>query len=431
MKIEVPRYTEMFGAAQIREVQRVYELDSSVTSEASTDERADFVCNVGKEVLSDIEHRMAIVISTKDEKLRLLESVMSGIPHDCLIILVSNSSRKPIDRYKNEVELMKQFNQFARREVVLIHQKDIGLAKAFREVGYTDILKGKRVRNGKGEGMLLGLILAKLAEKDYVGFVEGDNYLPGAVHEYVKNFGSGFSMASSPYSMIRISWLYKPTVTEIGFYFSKWGRVNEYINKYLNRLISKNTGFGTEIIKTGNSGDYAASMKLAEVLTFSSGSSVDPYSIVNILEEFGSLTPTESKDIKDRLKALIRRPPQHLQLTPTESKDISEKGVQIYQIETRNPYIRVEKGDEHLGNLLLNSIGVIYHSGLCNDDMRQVMLDELIPLGLIKKGVTPPKPVTMRPIRGLNFTKLQKAIEREAATLVTMGETSVQPQTPA
>ncbi|MFQ6134425.1 MAG: mannosyl-3-phosphoglycerate synthase [Nitrososphaerales archaeon] len=425
MRIELPRYTEMFGAAQINEVQRVYELDSGVTSEA-TDEGADTVCDIGREVMNDIEQRMAIVISTKDEKLRLLEGVMSGIPHDCLIILVSNSARKPIDRYKNEVEMVKQFNQFAKREVIQIHQKDPGLAKAFREVGYTDILRGKRVRDGKGEGVLLGLILAKLAKKDYVGFMDADNYLPGAVHEYVKNFDSGFSMASSPYSMVRISWLYKPTVTETGFYFSKWGRVNEYTNKYLNRLISINTGFGTEIIKTGNSGEYATSMKLAEMLTFSSGFSVEPHIMVNILEEFGSLRPIETKDIKEKLKDFILRTPQHLQLSPIETKNLSEKGVQIYQIETRNPYVRVEKSDEHLGNMLLSSIGVIYHSGICNDNLRQIMMDELIPLGLIKKGVKPPKPPTMRPIKGINFKKLQRLIESEAKTLVTMGETSLQ-----
>ncbi len=403
LKIEIPRYTEVFGAAQINEVQRVYELDSGVTPEVPA-ENVGTVRDIGKDVMNDIEQRMAIVVSTKNEKLRLLDGVMSGIPHDCLIIVVSNSTRKPIDRYKNEVELVKQFNKFVQRKVIMIHQRDPGLAQAFRAVRYTDILQGRYVRNGKGEGALVGLILAKLAKKDYVGFVDADNFIPGAVHEYVKNFNSGFSMASSPYSMVRISWLYKPTVIETGFYFSRWGRINEYTNKYLNRLISTHSGFGTEIIKTGNSGEYAMSMKLAELLAFSSGSSVEPYTMLNLLEAFGPSNPINNKEVR-------------------------EKGVQIYQIETRNPHIHVDKGDEYLADMLLSSIGTIYHSRICSDALRKVMIDELITSGLIKKGVTPPNPPTMRPIKNLNFKTLQESLEINAKTLVTMGEASTQNQT--
>ncbi len=396
MKIEIPRYTERFGIVHINEVQRVYELDSG-TSIGTTKENA--VRDISRDDMDDIEKRMAIVISTRNEKLRLLDGVISGIPHDCLIIIVSNSVRRPIDRYKNEIEMMRQFNKFVHREIILIHQRDPGLAKAFKEVEYTDILGGKSVRHGKGEAALIGLILAKMSNKDYVGFVDSDNFLPGAVHEYVKNFNSGFSMSSSPYSMVRISWLYKPTVTETGFYFSKWGRVNEYTNKYLNRLISAHTGFGTEIIKTGNSGEYAISMKLAEMLSFSSGSSVEPYTILNILEKFGPCNINENKETK-------------------------EKGVSIYQMETRNPHIHVDKGDEHLANMLFTSIGILYHSPLNNDDLRRVMMDELIALGLLKKGAKPPKPTKMRPIKNLDFQRFKNAIITNAKTLVNMGETS-------
>ncbi|WP_410965849.1 mannosyl-3-phosphoglycerate synthase, partial [Salmonella sp. SAL4438] len=83
------------------------------------------------------------------------------------------------------------------------------------------------VRNGKAEGMITGMLLAKMAGKDYVGFIDADNYVPGAVNEYVKIFASGLAMSNSPYTMVRISWIYKPKVSESGLYFSKWGRVSE------------------------------------------------------------------------------------------------------------------------------------------------------------------------------------------------------------
>jgi len=243
--------------------------------------------------------------------------------------------------------------------------------------------------------------LAKITKKEYVGFVDADNYVPGAVNEYVKNFDTGFSLASSPYSMVRISWLYKPTVTENGFYFSKWGRVNEYTNKYLNRLISIRTGFGTEIIKTGNSSEYAISMKLAESLQFSSGSSIEPYSFLSVLENFGASFSIENKDFKS-------------------------KGVQIFQVETRNPYFRVNKKDEHLGNMLLSSIASIYHSNLCSDNLKKSMLNELIELGLIMRGSKLPKPPIMRPIKNLDFKKFQEYLESHLKTLYITDESIFQ-----
>jgi len=400
MKIESPRYTLMFGAVQIHEVQRVYEIDSGSKS-ITPDKNTETVYNIGNDIMNNIERRMAIVVLTKNESLKLLEGVISGIPHDCLIIIVSNSGRKPFDQYKNEKETINQFNKFVNRKIILIHQRDPGLYSAFNEVGYTDILQGKKVRSGKGEGVLVGLILAKIAKKDYVGFVDADNYVPGAVNEYVKNFDTGFSLASSPYSMVRISWLYKPTVTETSFYFSKWGRVNEYANKYLNRLISLRTGFGTEIIKTGNSSEYAISMSLAESLQFSSGSSVEPYSFLSVLEEMGESISIGNKDLKD-------------------------KGVQIFQIETRNPYFRVYKKDEHLGNMLLSSIGSIYHSHICSDNLKKSMLNELIELGLIMKNTKLPKPPIMRPIKNLDFKKFQEYLESHADSLFSTHESMFQ-----
>ena len=69
--------------------------------------------------------------------------------------------------------------------------------------------------------MVLGIIMAALMGKDFVGFIDTDNYIPGAVMEYVKHYAAGFSMASSPYAMIRILWRYKPKL--VGeLYFKRW-----------------------------------------------------------------------------------------------------------------------------------------------------------------------------------------------------------------
>ncbi|CAJ2512541.1 Uu.00g055560.m01.CDS01 [Anthostomella pinea] len=49
---------------------------------------------------------MAIIIPCMNEDYRTIEGVLLGIPHDCLVILVSNSSRSPVDRYEAELRLL-------------------------------------------------------------------------------------------------------------------------------------------------------------------------------------------------------------------------------------------------------------------------------------------------------------------------------------
>ena len=97
MKLDVPRFTERFGSVSLHGVQRVYELDSGHKNKHAKTE-SEVIRSIDDEIISGIESEMAIVIPIKGERLKLLEGVLSGIPHDCLTIIVSNSPREPIDR---------------------------------------------------------------------------------------------------------------------------------------------------------------------------------------------------------------------------------------------------------------------------------------------------------------------------------------------
>ncbi len=156
MKLDLPRYTERFGATSLHGVQRVYELDSGFDDGSTVSES---IVNIGNNQIVDIERRMAIVIPTKGERLRLLEGVLSGIPHDCLTIIVSNSARQPVDRYKLEKEALQQFNRFVGRNAFILHQRDPVLSEVLRDVGYNSILgPDGMVRSGKAEGMVIGML---------------------------------------------------------------------------------------------------------------------------------------------------------------------------------------------------------------------------------------------------------------------------------
>jgi mannosyl-3-phosphoglycerate synthase len=386
MKLDMPRYTERFGATSLHGVQRVYELDSGFDDGRSVPET---VVKVGNDQISDIERRMAIVIPIKGERLRLLEGVLSGIPHDCLVIIVSNSPRQPVDRYKLEKDALQQFISFVGRNALILHQRDPGLSEALKEVGYTSILgPDEIVRSGKAEGMIIGMLLAKMAGKEYVGFIDADNYVPGAVNEYVKIFASGIAMSTTPYTMVRVSWIYKPKMSETGLYFSKWGRVSELTNQHLNSLISYYTGFETEVMRTGNSGEHCMSLKLAELLTFSSGYSIEPYEIVNILEEFGGIIPTDHQDAMD-------------------------KGIEIMQVETRNPHFHEDKGDDHLKEMVMGSLGSIYHSKICPPKLREKILESLRGKNMMEDGQQElASPVRIEPFKDISIRQFAKALNK-------------------
>ena len=49
--------------------------------------------------------------------------------------------------------------------------------------------------------MILATFLGMLTGKIH-RFIDSDNYFPGAVHEYVKEYAAGFLMSHSKYSMV-------------------------------------------------------------------------------------------------------------------------------------------------------------------------------------------------------------------------------------
>jgi mannosyl-3-phosphoglycerate synthase len=392
MKLDLPRYTERFGATSLHGVQRVYELDSGFDEGRPASESvaaSESIVNIGNDQIVDIEKRMAIVIPIKGERLRLLEGVLSGIPHDCLTIIVSNSPRQPVDRYKLEKEALQQFNRFVGRNAFILHQRDPALSEVLTDVGYTSILGPDGiVRSGKAEGMVIGMLLAKMAGKEYVGFIDADNYVPGAVNEYVKIFASGIAISQTPYTMTRVSWIYKPKISESGLYFSKWGRVSELTNQHLNSLVSYYTGFETEVMRTGNSGEHCMSLKLAELMTFSTSYAIEAYEIVNVLEEFGGILPTVHQDAMD-------------------------KGVEIMQVETRNPHFHEDRGDDHLKEMVVASLGSIYHSKICPPKLREKISETLRSRNMLEEDQQEPAaPVKIEPFKDIDVRKFARVLSK-------------------
>ncbi|WP_433721599.1 mannosyl-3-phosphoglycerate synthase [Actinoplanes sp. CA-051413] len=380
--------SERFGAVRIHELQRVIELDSGALDDAfSAGSRV-----VSFEALRAVESQMVIVVPCMNESRSVIEGVLSGIPHDCLIVLVSNSDKLPVDRYEIEAQTLEQFCRLAGRSAISVHQKDPGLAAAFKAAGMEQLIgEDGLVRAGKGEAMLIGMALAAMTGRRYLGYVDADNYVPGAVHEYCKAYAAGLHLADSPYSMVRISWHSKPKLREGRLFFSRRGRSSEITNEWLNRFLAEYSGFGTEVIATGNAGEHAMTLDLGLKLRLAGGFAVEPYEYMDLFEQFGGILESASPDVM-------------------------ASSVPVLQIETRNPHFHDNKGEEHVQGMRMQALNVVYHSPVTLPSVRQAIIDFMVAQGALEVGQEPPRERVYPPVGSLDLELLYDGLDAEALT---------------
>jgi len=132
MRIELPRKSERFGANVFYGPVPVYELDGGLR--APRDDEGGIVA-LPYERLHDVQRQMAVVVPVKGERIRLVEGILFAVPNQCLTIVVSNSPREPVDRFRVEQQALCTFARLARKRLILVHQKDPLLARACLESG--------------------------------------------------------------------------------------------------------------------------------------------------------------------------------------------------------------------------------------------------------------------------------------------------------
>jgi len=128
------------------------------------------------------------------------------------------------------------------------------------------------------------------------------------------------------------------------------------------------------------------SLRLAEILTYASGYAVESQELISIFEGFGGILPM---------------------VHPATAKH----GIEIFQTETRNPHLHEERGGQHLlVEMLLPSLGSIYHSSLCGNETKRIIMDELLQQKAIPPNEEPPKPSLIAPPGILNLKKFTSVI---------------------
>ncbi|MCC6459167.1 MAG: mannosyl-3-phosphoglycerate synthase [Saprospiraceae bacterium] len=388
MRLEIPTNAERFGANTFYQVQKIYELEGGYGIDTEFDSPFHVIQQIPYDRLHEIEKDLAIIIPVKNERLRLLEGVLCGIPHACLPIVLSNSQNEPTDRFRMECSMVDTFCRHAKKKYLIAHQRSPEVARLFSDGGYLHLLdEDGLVRHGKAEGMLAGIALANLVGKKYVGFIDADNYFPGAVFEYVRIFSAGLSQSKSPYSMVRIQWHSKPKIVDAELFFAKWGRVTRITNQYLNLFLSQYTGYETEILRTGNAGEHALSMPLALALDYSTGFSVETHQFVSLMEKFGGVLPSPFPEIM-------------------------KTGVEIFQIESRNPHLHeATKGQDHIREMIEYSLSVLWHSRICPALVQKDIARELRRLKIVRKNESPLQLRRYPELSTLNFSAAAAALD--------------------
>ena len=120
--------SERFGAVRIQELQRVIELDSGAVPGTGQPVLSAGSRVVPSEALRAVESQMVIVVPCMNETRSVIEGVLSGIPHDCLIVLVSISDKLPVDRDEIEAQTLEQLCRLAGCSAIAVHQKAPGAA---------------------------------------------------------------------------------------------------------------------------------------------------------------------------------------------------------------------------------------------------------------------------------------------------------------
>uniref|UniRef100_A0A7C4FGQ6 Mannosyl-3-phosphoglycerate synthase n=1 Tax=Ignisphaera aggregans TaxID=334771 RepID=A0A7C4FGQ6_9CREN len=344
-----PAKFEVFGAVKVYELVKIYSLF------AYGFEKPGVVSLPRLKDLEDVAQKTVFIVPIKNEEPVTFEGVLKAIPHHSPIVVVSNSSLRPFNRYKVELDIAKSIYKMSGKTIVVVHQRDPIIAEKLRESLPEMLDEDGLVRNGKGEGMLIGALIADALRAENIAFVDADNHIPSTVLEYALIYYTMLSFSESKYKMIRIMWAHKGWTTE-EFFLRRFGRVSTAINTVLNKVLSFKRKRETDIIKTSNSGEHAMSMDLVKMVEWGSGFSIETQELVSILE-----------------KCYIDLDNGYCPALP--------ENIEIYQVESLSPHIHAEKGDEHIAEMLIASLSAIYHSKLADEKSKIYILNVAKELG--------------------------------------------------
>jgi mannosyl-3-phosphoglycerate synthase len=426
MKLSTAESAFHYGGVRIDKTVEVLALEGQRSSDTTGSH------SLSADPLGEIESQLAIVVPCKNEKQDSLSGVLRGIPCACLIVLVSNSN---VTKFELEQKLFERICCDEGRQGILVHQKNAQIALAFQDAGMHDILDEEIpdrrahgqieevpcVRDGKGEAMIIGMVLSKLVGKRFVGFVDADNLVPGSVLEYCKIYAAGLHSAMNDkeqtHAMVRIVWNSKAKVNGGEIVLRRSGRCSLIVNEWMNRLWEVLSGCGPsrDIIQTANAGEHAMDLDLAFELQIASGYAVEPFQLIDALECFGN-QPNSTEDqpcaeMKSGLPVADKR---------QDSARSWPVKVRVVQVKSLNPHFHnTNKGDEHIQSMTSQGIGTIHWSNLATKEIKEKIraysVEHLTPF--VGADGTPPRPRVYQRLQAMNLDAFKDSVKKDSEIL--------------
>lgn len=282
------------------------------------------------------ENQLPIIVPIKDVGVEFVRNAILGIPKECPVIFVS-ATEKP-DVRAQERSLAHQYHGREERDILWIPQieSDDGggtdsAVKQYLDTAYPALVEDGGVASGYREALLIGSFVAKSLDADYLGVVDGDNWNPMAIREFVLLYARGLRNKNS---YVSLEWRCKPKCGDDGFEWRDAGRTSSVINEYMNRLLMLHTDYTSfDVITSSCSGDHAMTMELWDAIEHTENHSGEVNAFVKVME---------GDPVGD-----------------------------IVQYRTMSPMFHQYGGSEHIEQERSEGFAPIYHSDLCDDQLKE------------------------------------------------------------
>ena len=283
--------------------------------------------------LTGLLGRMAFVVCHKNEHVQTLVGVLRHLPTESSIVVVSNCPEPQLGELRSLLSGLLARHQ----RVFVVHQRDRAIARFFGDRGVTGILGGDDlVRNGKGEAMYIGALCAVLLESTGgVVFYDADNHMPSSLLEYTFGIATELAKTNSmaldgaeTLHNIRLAWASKVDFREPLPDGPVMGRCSAVVSPLITTIVESLFGAVSPPIRSPNAGEQAMSWDAVTTLRFSSGFSNEAFQLLDLL--FASV-----------------------------SSNGRPRRVLLQQFHSVNPHVHTKRNDEHIRNLVAQSVGGI------------------------------------------------------------------------
>jgi len=292
----------------------------------------------------------AFVISHKSESVEALLRVLWYIPTDSSIIIVTNCPEGEYPHFARELQTQLRYH----KNTYFVHQKDEHIAHLFNMYNVNSILGADgKVVDGKGEGMYIGALCAhQLNYPRWLIFYDADNFVPSALLEYTMAMSRLFvsppstthcrecqtpivnTQVNAPTTFdlhnVRICWASKPELGTGDWKPGITGRTTQVVSPLLNSLREDLFGPDKHTISSSNAGEQGMTINTAISLRFSSGFSVETFQLLDLLFKANQYQRTNHKAM-------------------------------LYQYISQSPHFHEKKGDNHIKQMIEESLGGFFY----------------------------------------------------------------------